>query len=468
MNYEEYLDIKGKLHAYLIDTGWQRHMQVSDNVLNKVEDYLLTLVQFDNSYHRSSYIYIIGYSIKIISRFISNLFSGRNFGDITSTQKKIIFISARTLYNRFARVCSSLENCSVVYMPDINLEYIKEHFKEHLTLKNSVFEITYKLRDVLHILFDYTLLLPLIWHMRKKAEESLSGLHIEGLLMLFTLKFIAESETIKSYFHDDNAVFILDYDKSINLLVLIHHREKYGLKFKVGSINHGAFAGFNLAYVCPSADFSMCTCEREVRITMRYAMGLNLKIKAVGAPLQSFIENKNIIKKNHKEDSFLILGTLAEGEWLTKQRDLILELRTNSIQFKYRPRPASKLYDLKALSNVLTEDDCTHDTTLDEDCSAFDTIISFSLDALGSCVRLNKELLVFVTSFVYDNFSPIESPTNQIVITSKLEDVMNFIKKTHKHEKYSVNTIQWIENNIGIQEYDHVVNNISNFINLNI
>lgn len=466
MNYEEYIELKKKLHVYLQSVDIQSMLNLSNELITGIEEHLLTKIQFREFYTKSMLYYVIGY----LGGIIFSCFFKRNrycrCNDKDALEKKVILISARALYNRFQNLAQMSEDYGVVYMPDISYENMDKHLEEHELKGNSVYVISHSFIDCILFILAIFKLIPTFIRIKKYSHNNeLDQFCIDRLVLVSLLKFVAGNIVIRNKFKRSDTVFVSDYDKSIDLLILKHHREQYGINYRIGSLNHGAFVGFNLSYVCPCADFIMCTCNREVELTKKFLHSNSININAVGAPLQSFVDNYQSITAATESKGYLVLGTFAEGEWKENQKKLIRYIKSMGLEFKYRLRPASMDHDLRELSDILNLDDCTCNTTLSEDCDRFQNIITFSLDALNSCIRKTRNILIYVPQKVYDNYSPLGEDSDQIIITPVWNDVKSFLDKKHEESKYNEKTKQWITDNVGEQDFDKVVENIKKVIN---
>lgn len=461
----EYQKDYNELGKLIDDNKISKRFKLSSEMTSNLIDRCILAKQYSQHYEKPVLYYICCFILGSIYIWLSSLF--RPLGSKAKFDCKLtVFIQTPSIYNKFGKLATCFNNSLFCYVPVLSRanirELINEHRKESISSfvpKMSIWELCCMLGFVFKNIYFFFKL-----GAQKKLYEQYSFGHF---LVVFLLKYYYVKLLLKGFADktgSHNTSIILDYDKTEIVFALKDLREKKGYNYKLITINHGAFAGFDISYIKSYSDLVLCTCAREVELSQKYIGRSHTIYKDYG--IQLLAHNEQFSTPSYSYDGgLLILGTETTGLWLDKQLELLLYLKRNGIPFKYRLRPGSANTDKINLSPVLMEEDCTKNTTLMEDCSHCDRIISFSLDALGTAVRLSKRVAIYITPDMYHNFCPIGEKSDEIIITSDFREIVSFLSKSCLGVGcYNEITQTWIHNNIGELSFIETVNNIKTSI----
>ena len=462
ISFKEYHSLKDQVREYLHSLNVCHYLGFDEDLIDCLATTLITKIQFGENYNRSCFYYVLMNYASLIYNSIYGILFFRGYSDKRLFYKKNIFVQNRSLYNRTYRILPEIDDSCAVYMPSTSFKNMKKHLRQHKEAKNNVFIVKYNLHTILAYSLCIIKITPLLRKLLSSKNSQLDGsVRINKLALVLILKYLTSYFACKDLYKrvTDKTLFIMEHDKCENTLVLKKIRKEYNLHYRIGTLNHGAFYGFNLAYVCPISDFELCTCERERKLVTNYSDIKESNVLPVGTPIQSF---DNGISYNYGRgiNELLVLGTICSGEWYDIQVDLIKYLKENGIPFKYRTRPGTAQYDMKKLEGILEKEDYTKGTTLLEDCANYQNIISFSLDALGMALRLERAIAIYLPPEVFNQFSPIGEGSKQVVITSCISEVEGFIKGDKGESGYDKDTLRWIVANFGELSFEKVIENI--------
>lgn len=462
MTHDNYIKLLNKYKKIIEDNNLGQLFGLSNSLIENMADNCILGKQYKIMYRHSTLYYILMFIAAILANYLYGLFIKRP--SIDFHDRHCVFVKLPSKFNRFGKLSQRIEGCIVCTVPIFELNGLKRIYniqKDNTNLSTVLF---LSFMDVIDILIF------ILKHMRTFIRIGRCNDYIEGdynlgkYLLVFTLKCIVCEKSIIPITNliDDNTTFITDNDKTPIVFCLKSIREKQNKVYKILTINHGAFVGFDLTYNKPYSDLVLCTCNREIYITKRYSENCN--IDCYGVQLSTFIDDNITTDISENKCDLLILGTVTNNNWGPLQMKILQYLKENNVNFKYRLRPASAKKDEEYLSKVLIKEDFNHGTSLLEDCVSCRRIISFSLDALGRAVIMKKPVAIYVDDQTFFDFSPIGEQSRQVFVTNKYNDIIEFIENAQVEKEYSSNTKQWIYDNIGELRFDKIVDNIIRYI----
>lgn len=432
---------------------------LSPELIDNLADYCVLGKNHKVSYNHSSLFYIINSLLAALCNVVCNIFFYRFTRFIRSPQ--YIFIKSPSTFNRFGKLSFAIGKSAVCTLPIFDIKGIHKRFVKEIKDSSNPILLLLSVKDLINYVCFILKNIKLLYNIGNNREYVDADYNPNKFLLVCILKYLACYRTLLQLRHileDSQPSIITDHDKTPIVLALKHIREVYHLNFNIITINHGAFSGFNLYYINPYSDIIMCTCLREVELTKKYSA--KCRVYSYGIQLSTFIDDEHYNIINSKYD-LLILGTITDGNLGRIQLELLKYLKKTGINFKYRLRPDSATKDKQFLSYILSDNDYTNRTTLLEDCASSKRIISFSLDALGRAVILNKQVAIFVDKHIFSDFSPIGNRSDEVFVTDDINEIIKFInKKENITNVYSAITKQWIYNNIGELSFEKIVMNI--------
>ncbi len=200
---------------------------------------------------------------------------------------------------------------------------------------------------------------------------------------------------------ENKSLWMFEHDKFFFIPVVEQFRKKGVTTIQM---QHGTFFNPNTAVFIPLyTNKIMCCSKREKSLYMESGVKEE-DIYVVGAPLQTIVEKKD----EHVEIKYDILVLLtASSIALSIMETTLKYLREHfsdkKILLRFRPR--SKDIDIKALSHCIKGFSISEGTSLHEDISSSQRVMSFSEDANFEIISTGKKFISFVNpSCLYGNY----------------------------------------------------------------
>ncbi|MBP1644454.1 MAG: hypothetical protein H6Q16_29 [Bacteroidetes bacterium] len=451
---------RSKYEKYVESTEINKILKFDSMFLESFYDYL-EMMDYSTSQYKRKPAYSIFFSIGgIIIGIIIGFYIRLKYKNTKINNADFEFISSPSHFNRFIEVNSYIHNSIIIYMPEFYNKLLLSNLRQHKENNNNIYVITYSLST----LFFYLKNLLHNWKIYKKiiclSKTNILDIRVQNAAIAFLLKYILYKQSIEKIGAHifKNKIIVFDHDKAAYSYLFKQ------ITNKTVTLCHGSFVGNNLYYVRSLANYILSTCLREKNTIIKYSNNIEENnIFSVGVPLQSFELYKSL-KMVDKKDKILIIGTTGHFEM---QITLLRFLNETNANYIYRFRPASKNKDYEILRDYLNIESISIIPSLEEDCSHYKKIISFSLDALGTCIRNKNQILIYISNEEYNNYDMVGICTNEIIVTSDNDVVKDFILSPYIIiEEYSENTEKWIIDNIGHYQKDRVYNNIVSALKL--
>lgn len=299
---------------------------------------------------------------------------------------------------RFMRLHEIIpDGFDIYYHPHYHFENIKRHINFYNKTKQHIYVDEFSLRVIIKCLY----LVFVNFYKINKASKLLDKhfkshtCKLPGLIIFSYIYRASISKFIRNKIHSNTQKkWLLDYDidyKYIFFNSIIHQLRPQDCTIH---IHHGSFYDFEVSYCNPVSDYSFCCSPREKMIIDKYNK-YHSRINFLGAPLQTFTDRVDR-KKNYKSqyDILLLLTDTYDQKAKETQVEFIQNINYSRYSVLARFRPSSKEHDYNDLSQYLSQASISNGTSLTEDVHSSKIVISFSEDALYTCLRNDKRIVL--------------------------------------------------------------------------
>lgn len=341
---------------------------------------------------------------------------------------KIIALPFADHIVRFKRLREIVsQDIDIYYHPIFHHKSMVKHIRTFNDLKQPIFLDSFDLYDIIKtsylIISNYKKLSKCSYELDnyfKSYTCKLPGIIIFWYLYSVTfIRFINKLEN-----PNNRRIWLFDYDFDYKYAIFNNVIHTYRTKDITIHIQHGSFAGYSHSYCNPACDISLCCSPRELDLINRYNKN-HSSIISLGAPLQTFIDDAVLNRYYPHYDVLILLGPTYSELLKKKQIEYLSKFNFNKYNVLIRYRPASKIEDEKILSKYCTQATISEDTCLTEDILSSKIVISFSMDALYTCLRYNKRLIMICTNDPSTDYKAISSTNIRLTSDLSADNIYN-------------------------------------------
>jgi len=261
-----------------------------------------------------------------------------------------------------------------------------------------------------------------------------------------------------------NAIVILENDIGGNKLALVEELNKNNIKNI--HVQHGTYFSDDIEFTPALAKFMFCCSEREREIQIQNGYSPE-NLFVYGQPLQTLKDSTSYSKNISPEFDIVILGSRGP-KW--RQEGLIellsiFKSHYKDIKIQLRHDPIIDETHKKYWENAIPNVAVSKNSTLFEDIQSGKIIITFSEDALISCLKNHKKT-IFCTIYneknaIVYNFLQKKSFIRFADTLEKLEDAINYFSSISDEDFFDMIDDEFIGYNFGISDINKIKNNFS-------
>lgn len=377
----------------------------------------------------------------------------------TAIKETVIALPFADHIVRFKRLREMVkQDVYMFYHPLFHFNHIQNHVETYNILGQQVDLGVFSFKD---IMLSFRVCLRYYFTLKRCSREidsyfKSASCKLPGVVIFFLLyRHSLDRVFGRLSDNDRKRIWLLDYDFDYKYAIfndVIHSQRPNDITIH---LQHGSFTKYSDVYCNPSSDISCCCSPREKVLIQKHNKH-QATIFSLGAPLQTFIDKDTELQKEVYDVLFLLTTTYEERAF-NMQRIFLSSFDFDKYNVLVRYRPASRTHDEEMLREYTKNADISSTTTLNEDVLSSKVIVSFSIDALFTCLRNNKRVIVIGDTNFSDAFD-YSYPSNNILITEDPlfgvnYDWASFIKESHLCD-YAKD--QFAMGNFGINSFDEL------------
>ena len=300
-----------------------------------------------------------------------------------------------------------IPDASVYYYPISSLNSIETHIRTFNEKGHQLYVDSFKAKHIISTfkLFvgNYRRLLSFSRAVDLVYDTSYNDVIV---IILKTIYFVNHFNEFSKKLAQDKHIWLLEFHSGMEMLALQNALRKNRSSDVTVHMQHGTMLENHYPeYHHPVTDYDVVCGEREVRILSELNK-YQSKLVGVGCPLQSLGYLSETPSELIKYDILVLLTVTNTTLALENQKKVLDLLRhQKNINVLLRFRPASQKDDSKNLSEYIKEMTVSNGTTLDEDIASSNVVVSFSADALYSCFRQGRKIVLIVSDkYIADEF----------------------------------------------------------------
>lgn len=382
------------------------------------------------------YFFITSFTIIKTLRFKNEIKTKAQFFE------QVIYIAAPFKIVKARNLKEVIQKVTVYYYPLSDLTFIGSHIKVFNSLNQAIYVDRFRFIFIIRTLHVFLFNLRKVRRFSREIDELFKMTHDDAIIIL--LKTIYASIHYRSFVSHLNLsrhVWLFEYHSSMEMLALQSAIKELRPNDITVHMQHGLMLEPKvIAYHHPITDYDIVCGEREVHLLSTLNKYHSI-ILGIGCPLQSIGYN-SISRNDHIEYDLLILLTATSSMSALNSQIHVLRVLTtqNNLKILLRYRPASLVEDQIALKSYVNGMSVSNGSSIDEDVSKANAIISFSADALYHCFRYGKKtVLVVDEKRIVDEFykSGLESDNFKVLASESFDfSIIELLIKTNEVVNY--------------------------------
>lgn len=310
--------------------------------------------------------------------------------EVTSNYDDFVFVSCPDPVFRtksITLIAEGLKYC-IIYLPNF---HVVSSFKYHDYFKNNGVKAFFPTIRLGYILSA--------WRKRRKLMNALTYTEEDKavcrkMLSVLTI-FAIYDKVVKKYMHELDTFsgkWLLEHDKFYFMasVINLHQRGK-----RCTMLQHGIFLKPSFNFIPLFCDNVLCCSSREKKIYIENGVSEE-RLYVFGAPLQT-LNNSDHFLKSEKHYSLLIMMSYVDDENVDITRKILKYIKQNYSSVLVRMRPRSRKNDEAYLARELKGMSISaYGTSIEDDISCCDKVVSFSEDANIEIAKMNKPFIVIL------------------------------------------------------------------------
>lgn len=335
------------------------------------------------------------------------------------TLNKIVYVAGAYKIVKSNKLKDVIPEASIYYYPISNLTYLDNHIHTFNEKNIALTVDTFKIRHILKTLMIYTANYKKLLAFAKDIDAIYETNHRDVIVILLkTIYFVQHYNDFTERLKEDKHIWLLEFHSGMEMLSLqnalkINRPSDVTIHMQHGTMLENQYP----EYHHPVTDYDVVCGEREVRILSelnRYQS----KLVGIGCPLQSLGYIKEASPDLIKYDLLILLTATNTAVALKNQKRVLNLLKEQAdLSVLLRFRPASKKEDSKNLADYINGMSVSNGTTLEEDVASSNVVISFSADALYSCFRQGRKIvLIVLDKYITDEFEKCKLQSDNLKV----------------------------------------------------
>lgn len=458
-DYEGYIKYRQIINDAILKYDIDRILEISkgdDAVLTSITDCIFVYLLGRRHNCTNRFIYIIQFFLGLLIFKIKYCpFSNKKI------RSNVLLVETADKYNQMSVVCEYIPDSEILIMPSFKFDVVDGTIELLNKCECPYSFLPYTYFDILSFLIKSVSCYKTFNMFVIALKDILNCAGNENKIYDLLLKSIFYN-IVFSKGHLSKKIFFWKHDMLADSLAMKIMNKKCNLKNISVSVNHGAFIGFNLAYVRSFSDYQFCISEREKMEILKYGSIPADRVFPIGATFQLFSEEniKQSENSSSQGDILVLLTSTNTDEYLNEQIDVLSRLNDLGAKYTVRFRPSSKEEDMRRLNYILQKNNVriSNGGPLINDLVSYRNIISFSYDALPLCFIIQRRVMLYLD--VLSRESIKKYITDSICVTSDVSDVDIFIQSTARYFNYSEDDWNYLIYNFGYPEINYVKDNL--------
>lgn len=311
---------------------------------------------------------------------------------------KFVYVAGAYKIVKAQKIGDILPEASVYYFPLSNLNFIRSHIK---TFNDKDFPLIIDTFQAKHILKTFKVFVINYRQLKQfsRSVDEIYGINYNDVIvvLLKTIYFVNHYNYFVQQLKQDKHIWLLEFHSGMEMLALQNALKDKRPQDITVHMQHGTMLEHTYPeYHHPVTDYDIVCGEREVRI-LSDLNKYNTKLVGIGCPLQSLGYIKDSPAELIQYDVLVLLTATNLTSTFGYQVKVLKKLsEMKNVKVLLRFRPASKIDDQCKLEPYTIGMIKSKGTSLDEDISKANVVISFSADAMYSCFRQGRKMMLIV------------------------------------------------------------------------
>lgn len=373
---------------------------------------------------------------------------------------KFVYVAGAYKIVKAQKIREILPETSVYYFPISNLSFIGNHIQSFNDKDIPLIIDTFKAKHILKTFKIFVTNYRTLKLFSRSVDEIYGTDYNDVIVVLLkTIYFVNHYNDYVQLLTQDRHIWLLEFHSGMEMLALQNALKEKRPHDVTVHMQHGTMLEHTYPeFHHPVTDYDIVCGEREVRI-LSDLNKYDSKLIGIGCPLQSLGYIKESPVELIQYDVLVLLTATNFTSTLDYQVKVLKKLsEMKNVKVRLRYRPASKKADQRNLESYTVGMTTSEGTSLDEDISRSNVVISFSADAMYSCFRQGRRMiLVVLDKSIEDEFNKcnIDSANLRIMTENAFEpsileqmianrDMVDYTKDSYvKYNFGSIDTVSY-------------------------
>ena len=379
---------------------------------------------------------------------------------------KYVFFSPPNNRNFRSAIAQHKDVCLHAYLPFLNFPFLAKVNEDHAGNEFVINPILPSVSVVIKIfrhLFKGAINIQYL--IDKVLDKKYFCFFIKRLYFILIRQ--QQAKIIVNVLKNKNPEIVAILENDFSGIKLMLAEECNNQKIKNVHIQHGTYFSDDLEFIPPISRYFFCCSERERNIQIQ--AGFNPKnLFVYGAPIQTLNDSEQYLNSVYPQFDIVVLASRGISQIIIA--GMLNDIRKifENLTLKLRHDPAIKKEEQLYLENMISNTVISKNKKLIEDIMSGRILLTFSEDAMISCLRQKKKT-IFCPNFeradkgVYGFLSNM--PFIRVVTSSlALIEAINYFFEIPDEEYMVLVDDDFIDYNFGISDLSKVQNNIFRFL----